>query len=329
MGGILRMKRSVDKIKMVELFSNMIKARVLAQRVSQLTLEGKVPGWTHARIGQEAVGVGICAALRPSDYVFRHIGHAYIVGKGADLKRVAAELLGRETGVCKGKSGEHLADISIGLMGLSGVLGTAMSTAVGVALSCKYRVTDQVTVSCFGDGSATLGTLHESLNMASLWKLPIVFCCENNGWAQFSPQQLTTVVRDIANLGSGYGIPGQIVDGDDVLAVFQASQDAVEHARRGNGPSLLEMKTHRWHGHYIGDSQKYRSAEEIQGCTQFDPIPKLETKLIKEEIATKEEIELIKHKIQSEVEEAIAFAEASPWPQPEEAMEDIYYEGVR
>jgi pyruvate dehydrogenase E1 component alpha subunit len=322
------MKKTVRKEKMVELFSNMIKARVLAKRIAELTMEGKVPGWTHTRMGQEAVGVGICAALRPSDYIFRHIGHAYIVGKGTDLKRATAELLGRETGLCKGKSGEHLADVSIGLMGLSGVLGAAMPIAVGVALSCKYRATDQVTVSCFGDGSAALGTLHESLNMASLWKLPIVFCCENNGWAQFSPQQLTTVVRDIATLGAAYEIPGEIVDGDDVLAVFQASREAVEHARRGNGPTLLELKTHRWHGHYVGDSQRYRLPEEIKECTKFDPIPRFETKLIREEILTQEEIELIKQKIQSEIEEAIEFAEASSWPQPEEAMEDVYCEGV-
>lgn len=320
------MKKFVEKEKMVELLGNMVKARVLAQRVSELTMGGRIPGWTHTRIGQEAAGVGVCAALRPTDYIFRHIGHAHLIAKGVDLKRATAELLGREAGFCKGKSGEHQADMSTGLMGMGGVIGATMPIAVGVALSCKYRGTDQVTVCCFGDGSAAQGTFHESLNLASLWKLPVIFCCENNGWAQFSPQRLTTVVRDIATLATAYGIPGVTVDGDDVLAVFQAGQKAIERARRGEGPTLLELKTHRWHGHYVGDPQKYRSPEEIEECKKFDPIPKLETKLIEAKVLTREEIELIKQKIESEVEEAIKFAEASAWPQPNEAIEDVYCE---
>jgi len=307
----------------------MVRARTFEQQALELFTQGHIPGFLHVGIGQEAIAAGVCANLLQQDKIcVTHRGHSQVIAKGIDLKRAMAELFGREDGFCRGKAGSmHLADESMGIIGATAIVGAGMPIATGVAFSSQYQGLDQVTVCFFGDGAANQGTFHESLNIASLWKLPIVYCCENNNWSQFTPQRLTTRVTDIATRAAAYGMPGITVDGDDVLAVFETSRETIERARKGDGPTLLECKTHRWYGHYVGDPQKYRPAEEVEECRKFDPITKFEAKLVAEKILTPGEAEEIRKKVQADIEAAVKFAEASPLPRAEEALEDVYYAG--
>lgn len=320
--------KNLGREKYVQLYTTLVKARTFEEQYMELSTQGRIPGWTHIGIGQEAIGVGVCIDLRPTDYIFNsHRGRAHSIAKGIDIKRLMAELFGKRTGFCKGKSGEHFADMSTRIMGVSGIIGAPIAIASGTALACKYRGNDQIVVCFFGDGGANQGTFHESLNMASLWKLPIVFCCENNGWAQFTPQWLNTAVLDIAGRAVSYGMPGEAVDGDEVLAVYRVAQKAINRARKGEGPSLIECKTHRWYGHYGGDSQPYRDVTDVEGARKFDPVLRFETMLLEEKLLNKEEMAAIKKKVKAEIEEAVSFAEASPLPAPEEAMDDVYFGG--
>jgi pyruvate dehydrogenase E1 component alpha subunit len=311
--------------KLVQILTAMLKARKFDQKTMELFTGGSIPGFIHVGIGQEAIAAGVCLNLRPTDAIFTtHRGHAQSVAKGLDLKRAMAELFGKEVGFCRGKAGSmYLADKNIGVLGASGIVGAGIPVATGVAFSYQAQGTDRVTVCFFGDGASNQGTFHESLNMASIWKLPIVYCCENNSWAQFTPQKRITKVTDIANRAAAYDMPGVTVDGDDVLAVYETAGEVIGHARRGDGPTLLECKTHRWFGHYVGDPQGYRDAKEIERCREFDPIERLQNKLIQEKVLTSEEIE---EKVSAEVDEAVKFAEESPFPEPAEALDDIYYE---
>ena len=321
---------SLGKQKAIELYTNMVKARVFDERAMELFTAGNIPGFIHVGIGQEAVAVGVCAHLRKTDRIANtHRGHSQLVAKGSDLKRAMAELFGKEIGFCRGRAGSmHLADKDNGVIGASGIVGASLPIAAGFALAAKYRGLDDVTVCFFGEGASNEGTFHESLNMASIWQLPIVYCCENNGWAQFTPQSMTTKVPDIAIRAASYDIPGVTVDGDDVLAVYEAAGKSVERARKGNGPTLLECKTHRWFGHYVGDPQKYRVIDDIEGVRKFDPIPRFEATLIGEKILTPEQAEKIKADVKAEIEEAVKFAEASPLPSADEVLKDVYYEGA-
>jgi len=323
--------KPMEKEELINLFTTMAKARVFEERAMELFTQGHIPGFIHVGIGQEAIAAGVCANLQQQDKIcITHRGHEQVVAKGTDLKRAMAELFGKEDGFCRGKAGSlHLADASVGVIGATAIVGAGIPIATGVAFSSQYQGLDQVTVCFFGDGAANHGTFHESLNMASLWKLPIVYCCENNGWAQFTPQGLTTAVTDIATRAVAYGMPGITVDGDDVLAVFEAAREAVERARKGDGPTLLECKTYRRYGHYVGDPQKYRPAEEIEESRRIDPITKFETRLIEEKVLTPEEAERIRERIRVDIEEAVKFAETSPLPRAEEALEDVYYEGEK
>ena len=320
---------TLGKEKLTQLLVTMQRIRAFEQKAMELFTQGYIPGFIHVSIGQEAVPAGVCHNLRQDDYIAStHRGHGHIIAKGIDMKRAMAELFGKATGFCRGKAGSmHVADQSVGVVGASGIVGGGIPIATGVALSCQYRGTDQVVVSFFGDGTVNQGTFHESLNMASVWKLPIVYCCENNSWAQFTPRALTHAVSDVVTRAGAYGMPGIMMDGDDVLAVSEVAQGAIERARKGDGPTLLECKTHRWYGHYVGDPQKYRPTEEIEESRKFDPITRFETRLIKEKVLTPDEVEGIKKKVQAEVEEVVKFAEASPLPRPEEALEDVYWEG--
>ena len=250
------------------------------------------------------------------------------MAKGIDLKRAMAELFGKEVGFCKGKAGSmHIANKDVGVLGASGIVGAGIPVATGAALSYQIQGSDQVVACFFGDGSVNQGTFHESLNMASLWELPIVYCCENNSWAQFTPQKQITKVTDIARKAAAYSMPSVIVDGDDVLAVYEAAGEAINRARKGDGPTLLEFKTHRWYGHYVGDPQKYRPAEEIKECRKFDPIVKFEANLVQQKVLTPEEIEETKETIHAEIDEAVKFAEQASSPEPREGLEDVYCEG--
>jgi len=317
---------SLGKEKSLEIFTALLKVRRLEERLVELFTAGAFPGWMHPDLGQEAVGIGVTLNLRPDDYITStHRSRAVFVGKGVNLKSFMAETFARKDGTCQGRVGEmRFMDIEHGILGYSVIVGAWIPFAVGVAFSCKYRGTDQVTVAFFGDGAVDSGPFHEALNIASVWKLPVLFLCENNGWAQFTPQEVTTSVPEISKRAVAYGIPGKTVDGDDILAVYDAARDAVAYVREGNGPMLLECKTHRWLGHFIGDQQKYRDPEEIKECRKFDPVARFQDKLLGEGILTGEMIEDIERGVKAEIDEAVEYAEKSPVPEPEEAIKDVY-----
>ncbi len=314
--------------KLIALFTTLVKVRLLEERLIELSTQGLIPGWLHSGLGQEAVGVGVVSNLDKDDFVSNtHRGRSQAIPKGVDLKGFMAETLGKATGTCKGKSGEmHFGDKKAGVLGASAIMGAGIPIAAGVAFSCKLRGTSQVTVCFFGDGTADEGEFHETLNIASLWKLPIVFVCENNGWAQFCPQKDTASVPDIYLKAAAYNMPGKMVDGNDILAVYQAAGEAISRAREGGGPTLLECKTNRWLGHYVGDPQKYRSAEDIEKVRQLDPLARFQNRLLEEKVLTPDQIEQIRVKLKAEIEEAVEFAQNSPPPKPEAVFEDVYCE---
>ncbi len=317
---------NLDKTLLVRMYRDMVRVRTFEERVRDLYAAKRLPGFVHLSIGQEACAVGVCAGLRPDDYIITtHRGHGHMVAKGASVDRMMAELYGKRTGSCKGKGGSmHIADFSIGVLGASGVVGGGFTIAAGVGLSIKMRTTDQVIVSFFGDGGANRGTFHEAANMAGAWKLPVIFFCENNGWASTTSHGYSCAVQDIADRARGYNMPGVVVDGMDVLAVHEVVREAVGRARRKEGPSLIEAKVIRWQGHYEGDPQGYRSREEVAEGRRRCPIAKLGSLLESRGLMLPEDRAGIAKEADAELDRAVAFAEASPLPSPEEALEDLY-----
>ncbi|MFH1775177.1 MAG: thiamine pyrophosphate-dependent dehydrogenase E1 component subunit alpha [Chloroflexota bacterium] len=321
---------TLEKGKLVDLLTVMVRARVFDEKAMELFTQGLIPGFIHVGLGQEAIAAGVCLNLRHEDSIFiTHRGHAQCIAKGISTKRMMAELMGRADGFCKGKAGSmHIADKETGILGASGIVAAGIPVATGAALSYQVQGTEQVAACFFGDGSVNEGAFHEALNMASLWQLPVIYCCENNGWAQFTPQKSTTRILDVAQRAAAYGIPGITVDGDDILAVYEAAGRAIADARQGKGPALLELKTRRWYGHYVGDPQKYRSDEEVAESRRLDPIARFEARLLEQKLIANNEIVEIKEKAQAEIAEAISYAMATPLPQPEAALEDVYNKGV-
>jgi TPP-dependent pyruvate/acetoin dehydrogenase alpha subunit len=320
---------ALGREKAIELYIYMLKARFFDEKAMELFTAGQIPGFIHVGIGQEAVPVGVCANLRKTDKISTtHRGHSQVVAKGCDLKRSMSEIFGKQTGFCGGRAGSmHVADKENGIIGASGIVGAGLPIATGVALASKYQGTNDVTVCFFGDGASNEGTFHESINIAAVWQLPIVYCLENNGWAQFTSLNMTSKLQDLSVRAAAYGIPGVTVNGDDVLAVFEAAGVAIERARKGEGPTLLECKTHRWFGHYVGDPQKYRVIEDLEGVRKFDPIPTYEATLIKEKLLTPAQAEQIKAGVKAEIDEAVKFAQDSPLPKGEDLLKDVYFEG--
>ncbi len=314
--------------KHVELLRTMIRIRTFEERVRDLFAAGQLPGFVHLSIGQEAVAAGACLALRPEDYVLStHRGHGHMVAKGADTRRMMAELYAKRTGSCKGKGGSmHIADASVGVLGANGVVAGGLSVAAGVGLSIRQRRSGQVCLCFFGDGAANRGPFHESLNLAAIWKLPVIFLCENNGWASSTPHRYASAIRDIADRGAGYGLRGVRVDGMDALEVYAAVSRAADAARAGGGPALIEAKVVRWQGHYEGDPQGYRDKAEITEGRARDPIARLRAKLLAEKILGPEQVAEIERAALAEMEAAVAFAESSPLPAPAEALEDLFFE---
>ncbi len=314
-------------IKIIDMYRKMLTIRYFEFEVKELFANGKIVGALHLSIGQEAVPVGVCAALKKGDYIVsNHRGHGHCIAMGVDVKRMMAELFGKETGVCKGKGGSmHLADFSVGMLGASGIVGANMPLAVGAGLSIKMRKTDQVSVTFFGDGASNQGTFHESLNLAAIWDLPVIFVCENNQYAESTSVSAVMRVKNIADRASAYGIEGVVVDGMDVVAVYEAALDACEKARGGKGPTLLECKTYRYMGHEEGDPWiTYRSEKEVEEWKKKDSINRLRKYLIDKKIFTEEEANQIEEEVKSLIEEAVKFAEESPWPKPEEALKDVF-----
>ena len=317
----------IDKDTALKMYHTMVRIRMFEQRIMELFQQGRLPGFLHVSIGQEAVPTGVCAHLRPNDYISStHRGHGDVIAKGARLDRMMAELYGKKTGYCKGKGGSmHIADLELGILGANGIVGAGIPIATGTALAFKMRRTDQVAVCFFGDGGSNTGAFHEGLNLASVWNLPVVFVCENNQFAESTPQRVHQKIKDIAVRAVAYDIPGETVDGMDVLEVYRVAGEAIARARAGGGPALVECKTYRFYGHYVGDpGTAYRRPEDVEEWRQRDPIPAFARRLVAEGVATEAEIESIDGAVRREVEEAIQFAEASPEPDLEDALQDIY-----
>jgi pyruvate dehydrogenase E1 component alpha subunit len=312
--------------KLTKMYRKMLEIRFFEEKVFDLYAQNLVPGTIHLYLGEEAVAVGVCSVLRKDDYITStHRGHGHCIAKGAELKRTMAEILGKKTGYCKGKGGSmHIADFSIGMLGATAVVGAGLPIAVGAGLSAKLRKTDQVVACFFGEGASNQGTFHESINMASIWKLPVIFVCENNLYAMGTRQSRVMAIENVADRAGAYGIPGVVVDGNDVLAVYEATQKAVERARKGEGPTLIECKTYRHKGHSRVDPAKYRPKEEVEEWLAKDPIKRFKEKLLQTNTLTESEIQQIEKEVSDEIEEAVKFAMESPYPAPEEALEDIY-----
>jgi pyruvate dehydrogenase E1 component alpha subunit len=314
---------------MLAMLRQMVAIRRFEETVGELYRDNKMPGFPHLYIGEEASAVGICSQLRPADYITsNHRGHGHCVAKGGDLKRMMAEILGKRDGYCKGKGGTmHIADPDLGILGANGIVGAGIPLAVGSALTAKLKNTGLVTVCFFGDGAANQGAFHEGLNLASIWKLPVVFACENNLYQITMCQRDHMAIKDIATRAAAYGFPGVVVDGNDVLDVHQKAGVAISRARAGEGPTLLEMKTYRWRGHTESDPTRgleYRSKEEIDAWMARDPIKMLEDRLVGWGLVRRDQIDTIKNSVEKDLDEAVRFAEASPLPEPEEAMEDVF-----
>lgn len=318
----------ISKEKLLDMYKTMVKARYFENKVIEVYQQGLMPGLAHLYVGEEAVAAGTCGALNKEDYITStHRGHGHLVAKGGDFKKMMAEIFGRNTGYCKGKGGSmHIVDVSLGILGANGIVGGGLTLAMGAGLSSKVRKSGQVAVCFFGDGASNQGSFHEALNLASVWKLPVVYVCENNGYGISVSQARHQNIKDIALRAHGYGIPGVIVDGNDVEEVYAAVTEAVERARKGEGPSLIECKTYRWRGHHEGDANRggrYRSQEEILSWEGKCPIAKTEAKLIQLGVPAAE-LEAFKAKVQQGVDEAVEFAKNSPWPDLSEVTTDVY-----
>lgn len=312
----------------LNLYQTMVTIRQFETMAGELFAEGKIPGFIHLSIGQEGSSVGVCSVLRPDDYLTTtHRGHGHMIAKGADLNKMVAELFGKKTGYCKGKGGSmHIADFSIGFLGANGVVAGGLPIITGAGLSIKMRKTDQVAVCFFGDGAANRGPVHEAMNMASIWKLPIIFCVENNQFASTTRTSYACSVEDISTRAAGYNMPGVSVDANDILAVREAATKAVARARKGEGPTLLENKTYRIKGHFEGDPQKYRNKDEIASWQdKRDPINRFAKELTKKKILNKKKIQQTWDESAAKLQAAVAFAEKSPFPEPEEALEDLFF----
>ncbi len=299
----------------------MLRKMILIRRTEETILreyrKGAVTGAIHLSIGQEAVPVGVCEALREDDYLFStHRGHGHALAKGCDVKRMMAELMGKETGLCRGHGGSmHLYQTEIGLMGGNGIVGGGIPLSLGPAFAVQYREQDRVSVTFFSDGASNQGAFHESLNLASLWKLPVIFVCENNCYAATTPVQNSCAAIDIAGRANGYGIPGVTVDGNSVTAVYSAAQEAVARARSGEGPTLLECKTYRIEPH-CGIIQDQRKPGEREAWQKKDPVIRFTKELISDKIITDVEIRKIKESVDAELKTAVDYANQSPYPDP-------------
>jgi acetoin:2,6-dichlorophenolindophenol oxidoreductase subunit alpha len=313
---------------LVSLYRTMLTIRLFEQRVAREFRTGQIPGFVHMYVGQEAVAAGVCANLDQRDYVTStHRGHGHCIAKRCDLNRMMAEIFGREDGLCRGRGGSmHIADFSRGMLGANAIVGGGIALATGAALASSVRGSGQVAVAFFGDGAANQGVLHESLNLAAIWKLPVIYVCENNGFAESTPSAYATSVPDVAARAVGYGIPGVVADGADVLEVYEAARNAVARARAGDGPTLLEVKTHRFMGHFEGDPERYRDDEERKILRTRDPIPALREHLLAVGHATEYTLDTMREEIDGTVAEAVDFAKASPFPDPATLEKYVYPE---
>ena len=313
--------------KQREMLRRMLTIRRFEERASADYHAGKIFGVVHCYIGEEAVAVGVCSALDDGDRIIStHRGHGHCIAKGADLNRMIAELYGRQTGYCKGKGGSmHIADFDIGMLGANGIVAGGIAIVTGAGLAAQMDGKGRVAVSFFGDGASNAGPFHECLNIAATWKLPVIYVCENNMWAAQTSAAATHALSDVAARAAGYGIPGVVADGNDVFAVYQATQTAVERARSGGGPTLIECKTYRWRGHTERrELPDPRDRAEVEAWQRRDPIGLLELRLREQGELDGPGLQAIETEVMRVLEAAVAFAEASPLPLPEQATEDVF-----
>jgi pyruvate dehydrogenase E1 component alpha subunit len=317
---------AIAREKLIEMYRVMVRIRSFEERVIKEFAAGKIPGAAHLYAGEEAVATGACANLRPDDYIAStHRGHGHLIAKGGKTDRMMAELFGKKTGYNKGKGGSmHLADMSIGILGANAIVGAGIPIAAGAALSAKMRGTDQVVIGFMGDGATNTSRFHEGLNLAACWALPVVYIIENNMYAESTSLSAACKLVNLSERAKAYGMPGKTVDGNDVLAVYEAVGEAVARARKGEGPSLIEGKTYRYRGHFEGDPQAYKTKEEAEEWLKKDPIPRFKSKLIEMGVLTEADAAEIAQEMKEEIEKAVKFAEESPYPAPEEALEDVY-----
>lgn len=318
--------KQFDKETVLNFYCEMYKIRLFDLKAVELFMQGLMAGNIHTCVGQEASAVGACQALGHNDFITAtHRGHGHCLAKGGKASIMMAELFGKATGYCKGKGGSmHIADVSLGILGANGIVGAGISIAAGSALASKIMGTDEVTLAFFGDGASNEGSFHEAINMASAWNLPCVFLCENNKYGVSVCIDRICNVKDIADRAHAYNIPGIVVDGNDVFAVYEAVQIATERARKGEGPSLIECKTYRHRGHYEGDPQTYKSAEEVAEGKKQDPIIRLRAEILDNGVATVDEVDEIEAKVKAEIEAAVEFAKQSPYPTADQVTTDVY-----
>ena len=317
---------TIEKQKLIEMYIMMVRIRTFEERVAKEFADGNIPGFCHVYIGEEAVATGACANLKPTDYITStHRGHGHVIAKGAKTDRMMAELFGKKTGYNHGKGGSmHVADTDIGILGANGIVSAGAVIAGGAALSAMVRGTDQVAVCFIGDGGSNNGRFHEGVNLAACWQLPVIYVIENNLYAESTRITDTCLLKDLADKASAYGIPGVSVDGNNVLAVYETVGEAVNKARNGDGPAIVECKTYRSRGHYEGDPQVYKSQQEIEEWLKKDPIISFKKQLIEMGELTEKEANWIKGEIIDEVDRAVEFARESPFPDPEEALDGVF-----
>ena len=323
--------RGISLDILLDIYTRVLRIRRFEEEVGRLFRQGQLPGFVHLYIGEEAIASGVCAALTKEDTIIStHRGHGHVIAKGGDINRMMAELFGKATGYCKGKGGSmHIADFDIGMLGAIGIVGGGMPIAVGAGLSAWYNNSDRVSICFFGDGAANEGSFHESLNLASALTLPVIFVCENNQYGEFTPAVNAMNIRDIADRAVGYGIPGLVADGADALEMYRVARTAVQRARDGGGPTLIEAKTHRRGSHAEGEEaflagQQYRSEEELAAARAKDPLLLLHTYISENDLLPADQLERLDGDITQSMAEAVEAARKSPAPNVESLFEDLW-----
>ena len=326
MGKLKENEMGIPGDKLIKMYRKMILIRNFEDRVHRLFLSGEMPGTIHLYQGQEAVAVGVCANLRKEDVITStHRPHGHAIAKGVPVKSIMAELFAKTTGCCKGKGGSmHMGDIEVGMVPAIAIVGGGIPVATGMALAFKMKRLDRVAVSFFGDGASNGGAFHEAINMGSIWDLPLIYVCENNLYGASTHVSKVMKLKDIAERASSYGIPGIVVDGNDVISVYKAAKEAIERARKGEGPTLIECKTYRRGGHSRSDPGQYRDKKEEGIWLARDPITRMHKNLIKMGILTEEKGKGIENEVKAQIDEAIEFAQKSPSPKPEDVFKDVF-----
>ena len=318
----------LEKPLLLDIYRKMVTVRRFEETAADLFLKGQIPGFLHVYVGEEAVAAGVMSHLTPQDMITStHRGHGHAVAKGARLDMMFAELHGKKTGYCHGKGGSmHIADLDLGILGANGIVGGGVPIATGAGLALKMQGKDRVTVCLFGDGASNTGAFYEGVNLAAVWNLPVVFICENNQYAESTPRATHQKVRYVSDRAAAFNIPGVSMDGMDVFDVYQKAGEAIDRARAGQGPILLEARTYRFFGHFVGDPQNYRAKEEVEEWKKRDPIQMFRARVIQEGKIAAGELDAIEAQITKDIAAAVDFARKSPEPDIEAALQDIFTE---